>query len=138
MNCYSLSFGWQITVPNNWCEEYDEQGGQWVFYPDDSSLTVRVTPFHAERDGVPAPSDVMKNVYINTIPATAIPRNTDAYNLDGFASRIYDGTIIEHNQTVYVTYIGYYAEGELLSVNIFGESIIECKQALNIIKIMKK
>ena len=55
MNSYKLLFDWQISMPDNWQGEYDKESGQYIFYPDNSDLTIRITPFHAERDGILAP-----------------------------------------------------------------------------------
>ena len=55
MNSYKLLFDWQISIPDNWQGEYDKDSGQYIFYPDNSDLTIRITPFHAERDGILAP-----------------------------------------------------------------------------------
>ena len=50
MNSYKLLFDWQISMPDNWQGEYDKESGQYIFYPDNSDLTIRITPFHAERE----------------------------------------------------------------------------------------
>ena len=60
MNSYKLLFDWQISMPDNWQGEYDKESGQYIFYPDNSDLTIRITPFHAERDGILAPREVWK------------------------------------------------------------------------------
>lgn len=67
MQTYGLPCDWKISMPDNWQGEYTEEDGQCVFYPDNSDLTIRIAPFHAERDGVLAPVKVMENAYINTI-----------------------------------------------------------------------
>ncbi|MFR3039446.1 MAG: hypothetical protein ACLTLY_12170 [Agathobacter rectalis] len=64
MNSYKLLFDWQISMPDNWQGEYDKESGQYIFYPDNSDLTIRITPFHAERDGILAPREVMEDAYI--------------------------------------------------------------------------
>lgn len=138
MQTYDLPCDWQISIPDNWNGEYNEETGQCVFYPDNSDLTIRITPFHAERDGVLAPVEVMKNAYINTIPVSATSRDANPHSLGGFAAKMYESTLIEDNQTVYVIYIGYYAIGELLSINIFGTNKTECEQALDILKTIKR
>ena len=49
MNSYKLLFDWQISMPDNWQGEYDKESGQYIFYPDNSDLTICITPFHAGR-----------------------------------------------------------------------------------------
>ena len=137
MKTYKLPCDWQISIPHNWQGEYDKEDGQCVFYPDNSDLTIRITPFHAERDGVPAPIEVMENAYIRTIPMSAKLRDAHLLNPDGFTVRMYEGTLLEEGKRVYVIYIGYYSAGELLSINVYGTNKTECEQALNIIKTVK-
>ena len=80
----------------------------------------------------------MENAYVRTIPISAKLRDVKSLNLDGFAARMYEDTLIEESKTVYVVYIGYYSTGKLLSINIFGTNKTECEQALNILKTIKK
>ena len=138
MQTYGLPCDWKISMPDNWQGEYAEEDGQCVFYPDNSDLTIRITPFHAERDGVLAPVEVMENAYINIIPTSAISRSISSYNLDGLCGRMYESTVIEENKTVYVIYVGYYTLGELLSISIWGTNKVECEQALDILKTIKR
>ena len=60
MNSYKLLFDWQISMPDNWQGEYDEENGEYIFYPNSSDLTIRITPFRAEREGMLAPREVME------------------------------------------------------------------------------
>lgn len=138
MKTYGLPCDWQISVPDNWLGEYIKEDGQYMLYPDTGDLTIRITPFHAERNGVPAPAEVMKNVFMSSIPADAVSRNANSHKPEGFAIKMYEGTLIEENQTVYVIYIGYYAAGELLSVNIYGTDKAECEQAPDILGTIQK
>lgn len=139
MNHYNMSFGWKIDVPDNWCMEYDEDEGQWIYYPDNSTLTVRITPFHSERDGVPAEIEMLKAVHIlSLISFTTSEYIETKQNTDGTAAEIYEGTVIEDGRTVYVINIGYFTEGELLSVNIYSESKDEGKQSMELIKIWRE
>lgn len=137
MNTYKLPCDWQISIPDNWQGEYNKDNGQCVFYPDNSDLTIRITPFHAERDGVLAPIEVMENAYIRTIPISAKLRNVDSFILNKFEVRMYEDTLIEENKTIYVVYVGYYSTGELLSISVWGTNKTECEQALNILKTIK-
>ena len=118
MNSYKLLFDWQISIPDNWQGEYDKDSGQYIFYPDNSDLTIRITPFHAERDGILAPKEVMEDAYIRTVPASARQRNLDFYIPIGFEAKIYDDVLSEDSNTIYVVYVGDYSAGELLSISI--------------------
>lgn len=138
MKSCNLPCDWEIFIPDNWLGEYNEEDGQYMLYPNNSDLTIRITPFLAEQNGVPAPAEMMKIAFIGSIPTTAVPRDANSFELRGFAVKMYEGTIIEDNQTVYVIYVGYYSVGELLSINIFATDKAECEQALDIIKTIKK
>ena len=85
-------------------------------YPDNSDLTISITPFHAERDGILAPREVMEDAYIRTVPVSARQRNLDFYIPSGFEAKIYDDVLTEDSNTIYVVYVGYYSAGELLSM----------------------
>lgn len=99
MNSYKLLFDWQISMPDNWQGEYDKESGQYIFYPDNSDLTIRITPFHAERDGILAPREVMEDAYIRTVPVSARQRNLDFYIPSGFEAKIYDDVLTEDSKT---------------------------------------
>ena len=138
MKTYRLPCDWQISTPDNWQGEYEEDDGQCVFYPDNSDLTVRITPFQAAKDGAPAPMEVMENAYIRTIPASAKLRDVNLHAPAGFAVRMYENTAAEEDKTVYVIYAGYYRAGDLLSVSIWATDKMECEQTLDILRTIKK
>ena len=43
-------------------------------------MTIRITPFHAERDGILAPREVMEDAYIRTVPVSDVYKR-QAYEL---------------------------------------------------------
>ena len=94
MNSYKLLFDWQISMPDNWQGEYDKESGQYIFYPNNSDLTIRITPFHAEREGMLAPREVMEDAYIRTVPVSARQRNLDFCIPSGFEAKIYDDVFL--------------------------------------------
>lgn len=96
-----------------------------------------MTPFHAEKDGVLAPIEIMKNAYIRTIPISAKLLNENSFVPDGFETKMYEDTLIKENKIIYVIYVGYYSAGELLSVSIWGTNKAECEQVLDILKSIK-
>lgn len=138
MLTYELNFNWEISLPDNWTGEYDSENGEYIFYPPDSSLTIRVTPFHAEKGGVPAPKELMKNAYINSASKSAVPRDIWECGLDGFSMMAYEDTQKSGGQTVYVISAGYFTEGELLSVNIYSTDKSECDEAVKYIKTLSR
>lgn len=79
---YKLPLGWQIGVPGNWKQEKGESR-EHVFYPPQGQLTVRITPFYAEKSGKPAPAKVMEQVFLQTVPAEAVLFKPEGYRLPG-------------------------------------------------------
>lgn len=138
MNTYKLPCAWQISIPDDWQGKYDKDSGQCEFYTDNSDLTIRITPFHAEKDGVPAPIETMENAYIRTIPVSSKLRDVNLFDLDGFKVKMYEDTLIEDGKTIYVIYVGYYSAGELLSISVWSSNKAECEQSLNILKTIKQ
>ena len=138
MNSYKLLFDWQISMLDNWQGEYDEENGEYIFYPNSSDLTIRITPFRAEREGMLAPREVMEEAYIRTVPASARQRNLDFYIPSGFEAKIYDEVLTEDSSTIYVVYVGYYSAGELLSISVWSTNKDEGEQALNILNTIRK
>ena len=138
MNSYKLlligKFLCQITGKANTIKR------EWSvhFYPDNSDLTIRITPFHAERDGILAPREVMEDAYIRTVPVSARQRNLDFYIPSGFEAKIYDDVLTEDSNTIYVVYVGYYSAGELLSISVWSTNRDEGEQALNVLNTIRK
>lgn len=137
MITYRLPCDWEISTPDDWQGEYDKKSGQCVFYPQNSDLTIRITPFHAEKDGIPAPAEVMENAYRNTIPASAMERDANSYPLNGFAAKMYQYAWMENHSAVHVISVGYYAAGELLSVSIWGTSKAACENCLDLLQTLR-
>jgi hypothetical protein len=66
---YKLPLGWFISLPKTWIFEPKPEENQSLAYPNDSDLTFRITPMHAEKHGQLAPLEVMRNAFISTIPS---------------------------------------------------------------------
>ena len=108
------------------------------FYHNSSDLTIRITPFRAEREGMLAPREVMEEAYIRTVPASARQRNLDFYIPSGFEAKIYDEELTEDSSTICVVYVGYYSAGELLSISVWSTNKDEGEKALNILNTIRK
>lgn len=134
---HRLPLNWQISVPGNWKREAGENG-EVVFFPRQSELTVRITPFHAEKSGKPAPAKVMEQAFMQTIPPEAVQMKPEGYGLSGFRAKFFETTETEANLPVCHIYAGYFAKGELLSVNIYGRNREECVEALAVLQTLQK
>lgn len=128
--------GWRLEFPDHWLTERDQEDGHLLFYPPDSSLTVHVTSFHLEKEGVLAPAAVVRQIYRASlaqqggqdsapIPWTGpLPRD---FTAETFEDREDAGAVCR-------ICLGVYGPGELLSVNVYGETLAQCRQALDYFK----
>lgn len=134
---HDLSLGWKLSVPRDWRQEEGE-GGEAVFYPPEGELTVRITPFYAEKSGKPAPAKVMEQAFLQTIPPQAVGMKPEGCGLAGFRLRFFENSETEGGRPVHHIYAGYFARGELLSVNVLGRSREECLKAMEILQTLQK
>ena len=135
---YTMLCGWKISFPEKWIYEDDTESGQNIFYPPDSDLTIRITPFHAEKQGLAAPIEVMEEAFLRSVPKSAIPSEIKEYELNNFSVKSFENIETQNGNTVFRIMVGYYASGELLSINIFGTSKVECNQALVHLKTLQR
>ncbi|WP_313133265.1 hypothetical protein [Anaerocolumna sp.] len=135
---YQMPCGWQVSFSSNWIHKEEEDGGENIFYTPDSNLTIRITSFHAEKQGILAPIEVMENAFMRTIPKSANPKEIIQYTLDGFYSKAFEDIYTENGTLVYRTCICYYAAGELLSINVFSTSKEEGENSLSFLKTLRK
>ena len=137
MKIYRLERGWQISVPSEWQAEYDSEGGQHIFYPEDSDLTVRITQFRAEKNGVPAPAEIMEKTYTGSLPLSAVPRGVCFPAPAGCGVKMFEDSFTEDGKNVHVVYAGFFSCGELLSAGIWGTDKAEIGQALSILETVR-
>ncbi|MBO5093657.1 MAG: DUF4240 domain-containing protein [Lachnospiraceae bacterium] len=134
---YALPLGWRIAVPGDWRHEEGENGED-VFYPPDSELTVRITPFHAEKAGKPAPSKVMEEAFLQSLPPESAQSKIKGYALPGFRVKFFEATDPGEGRQVFHIHAGYYTKGELLSVGVYGGSREMCMEGLEILHTLQK
>ncbi len=129
--------GWAVDFPGRWLTERDEVDGHWLFYPPDSTLTVHVTPFRLAREGIPVPAETARAVYRRSLGETGgspwpWPLPT------GLAGETFDSAVEEGGKTICRICMGFYGPGELLSVNIYGDTREECRQAMDHFKTLSR
>ncbi len=120
MQRYRLPFQWTAAFPADWIHEYDAESDQNLFYPPDSDLTFRLTAFHAEKAGVPAPEPVMETVFAKSAPENSTVIDIPELVVPGCTVLIRGCNYEEDGQTVAHICAGCICEGNLLTVNIFG------------------
>ena len=120
MQRYRLPFQWTAAFPAEWIHEYDAESDQNLFYPPDSDLTFRLTAFHAEKAGVPAPEPVMETVFAKSTPENSTVIDIPELTVPGCTVLIRGCNYEEDGQTVAHICAGCICEGNLLTVNIFG------------------
>jgi len=133
----AMPLGWRMEIPQNWRWE-ESDGCEQVFYPPDSSLTVRITPFHAEKAGKPAPAKGMEQAFLQTVSPDAAAFKAQGYEVPGFRVKFFEATERTGGSEIFRIYAGYFAKGELLVVNFFGETRKECEEAMKILHTLQK
>lgn len=142
---------WSIELPEFFNEEFDESNyGEYIFYPNNSDLTLRITPFHLEKnteDGILlAPIKVLKNIFMESTLITLF-KAEEKYNVDdsllkklsdfekvAFARRYIDES--DGKETYHIC-IGIFKIGAILSFNIFGTDKKECEKALKYLETLE-
>ncbi len=138
MRTYQMDQGWYFAVPDDWAAERDSQDGHYLFYPPDSDLTLHFTPWRVEKEGQPAPAELMIGAFLRGIPEDAVPLNKTACRLENFYVKGFAFARKERGQKVFRRLIGYYGPGELLSVGIFGTSETDCDRAVGMLAGLQK
>jgi len=130
LKTYQLPLGWQISFPEEWAHEYQEDDAQNIFYPDDSDLTFRISAFHAEKEGVPAAPSIMYMVLARSLPEQSEQVSLPELKIAGCKTHIVRTSETENGRQVTRIVAGVYCEGELLIVNIFGTNPQEVTEAM--------
>jgi len=133
---------WALTFPDSWCTERDLVDGHWLFYPPDSSLTVHVTPFQFAKDGLPPPAEAVRAVFHASLgqndPGMGQPAAWPWPLPQGFSGEVFTSTVREGDQDLCRLSLGFYGPGELLSVNIYGETEEESRRAMDHFKTLER
>ncbi len=133
--------GWVMEFPDRWLTERDQVDGHWLFYPPDSELTVHVTPFRLERDGIPAPAEAAREVFRESLRRSGWDSKPEAWAWPlpaGFGGELFAGTAQEGGKEICRLCLGFYGLGELLSVNIYGDTREECQMAMDCFQTLKR
>lgn len=138
MKRYEMDYGWSIPAPEGWVAARDQQTGAYLLYPEDSSMTLYLTPYHAEKEGRLAPGEMMEAAYLQSVPAEACPLDTTAFRLDGLSVKGFTITEEKGGKRTFVRLVGYYGPGELLSVGVYGRTEEECERAMELLKGLQK
>ncbi len=125
-------------MPEGWAAAYDEETGAYLLYPEDGSMTLYFTPYHAEKEGRLAPREIMEAACLQSIPAGARPLDTTAFRLDGLSVKGFAVTEEKGGKRTFVRLVGYYGPGELLSVGVYGRTEEECERAMELLKGLQK
>ena len=138
MKRYEMDHGWSIPVPEGWATAYDQETGAYLLYPEDSGMTLYLTPYHAEKEGRLAPGEIMEAAYLQSVPAGARSLDTTAFQLNGFSVKGFAVTEEKGGKRTFVRLVGYYGPGELLSVGVYGRTEEECERAMELLKGLQK
>jgi hypothetical protein len=140
--CYQMPRGWEVTFPVDW--KFEENDDQFIYYPQDSDLTVRMsvlTVIHPETRAL-APVELFRSVFQKGYEET---ENAKMLALDEFAKDAkfyfiqgYEYTYTEDDELVYCFYVECYTEGTELLITIHSSSRDECFRGLSYLKTVKK
>ena len=131
MKLYRLDFGWEVSFPDSWISETDEFG-VCSFYPPNDTTTAYASVFHAEKEGVPAPIEVLEGVFMRALPRNIeeIPFSAGDLVCKAYFSKDDDG--------VFRIDAGLFAEGDLLILNVYSESEAAVRNALEYFKTVSR
>lgn len=139
MKDYTVFDAWKITFPKDWTTKFVEEEEQFIFYAPNSDLTVRITQFIASgMDGSYLPAEIMEKAFTCSIPKDSPAFPTDDLKIDGYQEKGFDMQTKNKKCTMYQKCIGYYTDGELLTINIFSSDQQACDDALSIVKTLEK
>lgn len=115
MKTHSLDYGWEISFPESWTSEVGERGAR-LFYPANDTTTAYASVLHAEGQGRPAPVGVMVKAFMQALPENAeeISLTVENFNCRAFIS-------VDGNGVFRIS-AGFFAEGDLLSLNVYSEN----------------
>ena len=115
MKTYRLPMGWAAAFPEDWTSDYDEESGENRFSSPAGGLTLTLTAFHAEKNGIPASPDIMRSVFLHRLPAEGeeipVPPELKIKGCETALRRIGEREICA----------GIFCEGELLLTQITGD-----------------
>lgn len=139
MRNFQLSCGWEIAFPGEWKHEIRKEDGEEMFYPPDhEDLTVRVMVFHAEKEGVLAPAEIMESAFVHTMPIGAVPKELSGFAPEGFSAKGCEAIQKKNGEKVYQFCVGCYLEGELLIYNTFCTDKKEGEGALMYLETLRR
>ena len=115
MRTHSLDHGWEISFPENWTSDVDDQGTK-MFCQGNDSTTAYAASMHAEKEGELAPIEVMMGAFMQTLPQNAkeIPMMIEGLPCKAFFSKDSNG--------IFRISAGFFAEGNLLMLNVYSEN----------------
>lgn len=139
MQTFQLSCGWKIAFPREWKHEIRKEDGEEMFYPpDEGDLTIRIMAFHAEKDGVLAPAEIMESAFVHTMPMGAVPRELSGFEPDGFCARGCEAIQEKNGEKIYQFCVGCFLDGDLLIYNTFCTDRREGEDALVYLETLRR
>ncbi len=130
---YRLPLNWLMSFPENWSYEFIQEEGQAMFYPEDSDLTFRITPWQIGNETELAPVEVMLDSFTNSIPKDMEKLQFNKELLEPFVTEGFFGTTTENGEKVYRISFGIVVTGNLLVINIYGTNETEVNNSIKYI-----
>ena len=130
---YALPFDWKISFPKSWKHGYQAEDGQYLFYPKSDDLTFRITSLRAEKEGVYAPVETMREAFLHST-VNLQPKEDFDFKREGFVIDCMEGIVSENENDIYEVSCGIAIEGFLLIINVFATNKQSVEQSLHYIK----
>ena len=86
---------------------------------------------------MPAPGDVMEKAFISSVPKSAKLCVQHPYSLQDFKCLVFKDVRKDRSKSVYALYIGYWRDGDLLSISLWATDPDEFAQADEILGSLK-
>ncbi len=114
---FKLDYGWEVSVPEGWIMERQQEVGSYIFYPEDpkDETTIYASALHMEHNGILAPEYDMRMAFESSIPENSQEVGIiTSVHCKAFFLMSPDGS--------YRIGAGYFEDGNLLSLNVYAKN----------------
>lgn len=127
---FTLTQGLSIELPNNWLME-QEENDTFILYPDNSELTVRITPFTVKKDKKEAPVSILKESFLYSLKNASDLKEIKIGSIKGYSGIAYYHYEIENGENIFALYSTMIKPGKMININIYSKEKREALNCLN-------
>lgn len=114
---FKLDYGWEVSVPEGWIMERQQEAGSYIFYPEDfeDETTIYASALRVEHNGILAPEYDMKMTFERSIP--------EGSQEVGIITNVHcKAFFLLNGDGSYRIGAGYFEDGNLLSLNVYAKN----------------